>query len=208
MNILVTGFGPFPGAPFNPTERLAETLARSRRFAIAGVRLSSHVFRTSYDTVDRELPELLARTKPDVLLMFGLAARTRHVRIEARARNGKSRLLPDATGRMPLTGTISSGAAASLPLRAPIQQLVRAAQLAGVVAKPSRDAGRYLCNYLCWRAAEAAARTNGPSVVAFVHVPNVRVVGGPRKAPLTFSQLVRAAEAIVRVVIVAARTAR
>jgi pyrrolidone-carboxylate peptidase len=26
--ILVTGFGPFPGAPFNPTAALAQSLAR------------------------------------------------------------------------------------------------------------------------------------------------------------------------------------
>ena len=87
MNILLTGFGPFPGAPFNPTGRLVEKLARSRHLASSGVRRMAHVFRTSYEAVDHELPALLARTKPDVLVMFGLAGRTRHVRIETRARN-------------------------------------------------------------------------------------------------------------------------
>ena len=71
----------------------------------------------------------------------------------------------------------------------------------------SRDAGRYLCNYLCWRAAEAAARPNGPKVAAFVHVPKVRATA-TRAAPLTFDQLVRAGEAIVRAAIAGARTAR
>jgi pyroglutamyl-peptidase len=33
---------------------------------------------------------------------------------------------------------------------------------------PSRDAGRYLCNYLCWRASESGVR-----LAAFVHVPKV-----------------------------------
>ena len=60
----------------------------------------------------------------------------------------------------------------------------------------SHDAGRYLCNYLCWRATEAAARPDGPKVAAFVHVPKVRATG-TRRAPLTFHQLVRAGEAIV-----------
>ena len=92
MNILLTGFGPFPGAPFNPTGRLVEKLARNRHLASSGVRRTSHVFRTSYESVDRELPALLARTKPDVLVMFGLAGRTRHVRIETRARNAISRV--------------------------------------------------------------------------------------------------------------------
>jgi pyroglutamyl-peptidase len=207
MNILLTGFGPFPGAPVNPTERLVEKLARSRQLALTGVRRTSHVFRTSYEAVDRELPALLKRTKPDVLVMFGLAARTRHVRIETRARNAFSRVAPDAAGHKPRAGTIAPGAAASLALRIPAQRLVKAARSTGVKAALSRDAGRYLCNYLCWRAAEAAVRPNGPKVAAFVHVPKVRAAGS-RRAPLTFEQLLRAAEAIVLAAIAGARTAR
>ena len=207
MNILLTGFGPFPGAPFNPTERLVEKLARSRHLALAGVRRTSHIFRTSYEAVDRELPELLKRTKPDVLVMFGLAARTRHIRIETRARNTSSRIVPDAAGKRPRAGTIAPGAAASLALRTPAQRLVKAARSTGVKAALSRDAGRYLCNYLCWRATEAAARPNGPKVAAFIHVPKVRGKGS-RRAPLTFDQLLRAGEAIVLAAIAAARTTR
>jgi pyroglutamyl-peptidase len=208
MNILITGFGPFPGAPFNPTGRLAEKLAQNRRLASGGLRYSAHVFRTSYDAIDHELPDLLARLKPDVVLMFGLASRTRHVRVETRARNTISGTLPDAAGRKPQSARIAAGAAASLPLRAPTHRLVRAARAAGVVAAPSHNAGRYLCNYLCWRAAEASARPDGPRLVAFVHVPKVRIVGGPRVPALSFERLMRAAEAIVREVVAAARTAR
>lgn len=204
MNILLTGFGPFPGAPFNPTERLVEQLARSRHLARAGVRPTSHVFRTSYQAVDRELPALLKRTKPDALVMFGLAARTRHIRIETRARNAASRVVPDAAGKRPRAGTIAPGAPASLMLRIPAQRLVKAARLAGVKAALSRDAGRYLCNYLCWRATEAATRPNGPKVAAFIHVPKVRGAGA-RHAPLTFEKLRRASEAIVLAAIAGAR---
>jgi pyroglutamyl-peptidase len=207
MNILLTGFGPFPGAPVNPTERLVEKLAHSRRLALPGVRRTAHVFRTSYAAVDRELPELLKRTKPDVLVMFGLAARARHLRIEIRARNAASRIVPDASGRSARTGSIAPGAAAALALRIPAQRLLKAARTTGVKAALSRDAGRYLCNYLCWRATEAAARPNGPKVAAFIHVPKVRGTGS-RHAPLTFDQLVRAGEAVVRAAIAVARTSR
>ena len=208
MNILLTGFGPFPGARFNPTGRLVEKLARSRHFASSGVRRTAHVFRTSYEAVDHELPALLARTKPDVLVMFGLAGRTRHVRIETRARNAISRVVPDAAGRRPRAGTIVAGAPATRAMRAPAQRLLKAARSAGVKAALSHDAGRYLCNYLCWRASEAAGQPNGPKVAAFVHVPKVRPARGARRARLTFDQLVRAGEAIVLAAIAGARTAR
>ncbi len=80
LRILVTGFGAFPGAPYNPTMPLVERLMRLRRPAFDDVELSSHNFHVTYATVDRELPELLAKRRPHALLMFGLAARTPYLR--------------------------------------------------------------------------------------------------------------------------------
>src|SRR6266436_3174526 len=101
MKILITGFGPFPGAPVNPTEPLVAALTRRRH--PADVRRVGHVFRVSYETVDRELPALLKREQPDALVMFGLAGRTRHLRVETLARNALTRTVPDAGGKLPVT---------------------------------------------------------------------------------------------------------
>src|SRR5262245_53051046 len=150
--ILITGFGPFPGAPFNPTEPLAAELAQRRHPAFANVRRVAHVFRVSYEAVDRELPALIAREKPQAFVMFGLAGRTKHVRIETRARNVLTRVVPDADGQIPLTAAIVPGAPMALSLRAPTHRLLMAARATGVPAALSHDAGSYLCNYLCWRA--------------------------------------------------------
>ena len=203
--ILITGFGPFPGAPFNPTEPLVMALARPRH-PFAHVRRVAHIFRVSYEAVDRELPALLAREQPDVLLMFGLAGRTKHVRIETRARNALARTLPDVGGHVPVTATIAPDAPATRPLRVPGQRLVEAAQSAGVPAALSRDAGRYLCNYLCWRAT-AVTGAGAPRLTAFIHVPLVRRgrVLQPRRPALTLDDLIRAGEAIVQAALVAAR---
>src|SRR3954447_6636659 len=96
LRILLTGFGPFPGAPYNPTQPLVARLSRLRRPAFADVELSSHIFSVTYRGGDRELPQLLPRHRPHALLMFGLASRTRHLRIETRARNAVTMLWPDA----------------------------------------------------------------------------------------------------------------
>jgi pyroglutamyl-peptidase len=203
--ILITGFGPFPGAPFNPTEPLAVELARRRHPAFANVRRVAHVFRTSYEAVDRELPTLIAREKPAALVMFGLAGRTKHVRIETRARNVLTRVVPDADGQIPGTAAIVPGAPMALSLRTPARRLLMAALASGVPVALSHDAGHYLCNYLCWRAAEAA-RTGAPRLVAFVHVPAVRRTQvQPRRAALTLDDLTQAGEAIVRAALAAAR---
>lgn len=168
--ILITGFGPFPGAPVNPTMPLVQKLATLRRPAFADVIRIPHIFDVTYATVDRELPELIARHRPDALLCFGLAARTRYIRIETRARNAVSMLWPDADGTPVRRGFISPGADAQTfgPHTA---RLLQAARLTGADVRASRDAGRYLCNYLSWRAIEATRAAGGPKLASFVHVP-------------------------------------
>src|SRR5262249_11091590 len=81
------GSGPFPGAPINPSGALAQRLVQLRRPAFSDVRRIGHVFATSYAAVDRDWANLIKRHRPDAVLMFGLAGRTRHLRIEMRARN-------------------------------------------------------------------------------------------------------------------------
>jgi pyroglutamyl-peptidase len=75
----------------------------------------------------------------------------------------------------------------------------------------SDDAGSYLCNYLCWRASEAASRSGGPRVVTFVHVPPVGRVQlsawRPNPASLTLDNLIDTGEALVLAALVALRAA-
>jgi pyroglutamyl-peptidase len=199
MRILVTGFGRFPGAPTNPSGALAQGLARRRRPAFSGLALAAHVFPTSYAAVDRALPQLIAQHRPDAILMFGLAGRTRHLRIETQARNEKSLVFPDVDRVVPLTARILLRAPAAMRGRAAMMPLLAAARSARVKAALSRDAGRYLCNYIYWRTLEAAQHPRGPRLVVFVHVPQTRILARPvsRKRRTVFADVLRAGEAIL-----------
>ena len=171
LRILITGFGPFPGAPFNPTMPLVKRLAALRRPALDDVAITTHIFDVTYATVDRELPQLLATHRPHALLMFGLAARTPYLRIETRARNAITTIWPDADGTRVRKGSIA-GTADARAFGPHTLKLLRAAQATGIDARASRDAGSYLCNYLCWRAIEAtpiirnADRVSRPSFMS------------------------------------------
>jgi pyroglutamyl-peptidase len=168
VRVLITGFGAFPGAPFNPSAALARALSRRRRPALADVAFSVHIFPTAYAAIDLDLPKLL-KERPDIVLMFGLAAQRKTITVEVRARNAISVLFPDANGVRPASGVIAKEGPAALPGRAPFQRLVGAARAAGGSARLSRDAGRYVCNYAYWRAL-ALSDGKGP-LVQFVHIP-------------------------------------
>jgi pyroglutamyl-peptidase len=198
LRILVTGFGPFPGAPFNPTMPLVERLTELRRPALDDVVLTGHIFHVTYDTVDRELPQLITQIRPQALLMFGLASRTAYLRIETRARNATTAHLPDADGNRASKASIVDGAGA-MPFGAHTASLLRAARLTGIDARLSRDAGAYLCNYLSWRAIEATRQPGGPALAQFIHVPLIARDGAAPAAPsgITLEQLVDAGEAML-----------
>ena len=211
LRILVTGFGPFPGAPYNPTQKLVARLLCLRRPALSDVELSGHIFPVTYTAVDRQLPMLLAKHRPEGLLMFGLAARTPYLRIESRARNAVTTIWPDAEHARVRKGSITREADAMMfgPHTA---KLLRAADSTGIDARSSRNAGSYLCNYLSWRAIEATGSDRGPRLAAFVHVPllardgrSARRSNGSR---ITLEELVDAGEALLMEMVKLARQIR
>ena len=176
MRVLITGFGPFPGAPFNPSAALAKALARRRRPALAGIERVTHVFATTYASVDRDLPKLFAQ-KPDIVLMFGVAGRRRQLCIETRARNAVSLLFPDASGHRPRHGVIKLRGPAVLAGNAPFARLAGAAGTEGTAVARCRHA-------IC-----ATTFTGGPwntcaaarPLVQFVHIPPVSTKPRPRR---------------------------
>ena len=171
-------------------------LARRRRPAFADIGRTTHVFATTYASVDRELPQLLAGD-PDIILMFGLAGRRRRLCVETQARNIVSVLHPDAEGYCPTRNVIAAGGASALRGNAPFADLLGAVRASGFPAGLSRDAGRYLCNYAYWRALERTR--GGRPLVQFVHIPPVRP-GRPQ-----FGRLLAAAEALLIALMAASR---
>ena len=174
--ILLTGFGPFPGAPFNPTGPLVTRagapphpgLARPapRRPCVSGQLRGggSRAAGAARARAARRAPHVRARVAPPA-----------HQHRDAGPQCGDRARCRTSSGHRPAASVIEPAAGAALPLRAPAQRLVAAVRAAGLAAARSGDAGSYLCNYLCWRAGEAAARAGGPRLVAFVHVPNVQM---------------------------------
>ena len=188
----------------------SERPARARGRASGGGRRSrtsrarSHVFETSYAAVDRDLPKLIAKHKPDIVLMFGLAGA--HA---ARAhRDARAQRHVDPVSRR---DRLSAGRArdrarqAAARGRAPFARLLGAARATRMPTRLSRDAGRYLCNYVYWRALEASR--SGTPLAQFIHIPSVPLVPRRpgRKRRIAHAALARAGEAILLALLAAHR---
>lgn len=178
--VLVTGFGPFPGMPANPSAALARAVGAALRRR-AGPEARVLVLRTAYAAIPGTLRPALAEA-PAAVLMLGVATRARRVRVEVCARNRASRLLPDAAGRPAARLDLD-------PWGPPARRSPAAAEALAVLrrhgldARLSNDAGRYLCNASYYAALAA------PCPVLFMHIPPVprtrRPVRGPAKPALS-----------------------
>lgn len=176
--LLITGFGPFPGMATNPSGVLARrtgALARLRRAPGGAPRVI--VLPTTYGALDTVLAPALA-ARPRAVLMIGVAGRARRVRVESRAVNRASRLMPDAGGltsrRLTLDGSGPAGRR-SRPLALQAEVLLRRA---GIPVRASQDAGRYLCNAAYYRALAADCP------VLFLHIPRAPRVRPKRGGPV------------------------
>jgi pyroglutamyl-peptidase len=162
--VLVTGFGPFPGAPRNPTATLVRRLARRRATVFGDLRLATAVLPVTWDGLPARLGALIDRLQPDALMLFGLAASSTHFRVEMRGAATVNQTLADAAGACHPTGRLGPPAQdrvvgdAGLAVRDALTQI-------GLPASLSADAGGYLCNAALWQ----ALGTGRPT--AFLHVP-------------------------------------
>lgn len=172
-DLLITGFGPFPHVRINPTERLARDAATALRRA--GMAAEALILETSYAGGLPALRKHLAETQPRAVLMLGLAARARFVRVELFARGHSSRLHADARGG----GPGAAASARSLPRRtsASAGTALAALRRTGIRARLSPSAGRYLCDASYALALGACDR--GVPVI-FIHVPWPRPMPGVR----------------------------
>lgn len=161
--LLVTGFGPFPSMPRNPSGRAAKAVARSPRWRLAGIEAHALVLTTAYGALDAELgPALAERTS--AVLMVGVAGRSKRIRVERQATDRRSILFPDVEGHAPdrVTG---SGRRRSRRIPVAPKKLLRALRKQNLPSRLSHDAGRYLCNASFFRALGAGMP------VAFIHIP-------------------------------------
>lgn len=163
--LLLTGFGPFPGAPRNPT---AEIVGRLARRADLGSRAEvvARVLPVTWAAI-AAFPDAIAEIDPDALLLLGLARRAREIRVERFAAARAQVAAVDAAGMRPPVGGLADGGPPRRAVTAPARAIAGAIAATGRPVRLSDDAGGYLCNALLRR----ALATAGDRPVAFLHLP-------------------------------------
>jgi pyroglutamyl-peptidase len=168
--LLLTGFGPFPGVPANPSKRLIARLAEIARRRWPKLHVVTLVLPTEWVRAPLLVEAMLDRWQPDVAVHFGVSGQASGFDIECRALN-KARPMRDASGRLPAAPHLDPSGGRHLHATAEAARLIGPLRRAGHVCRLSTDAGGYLCNAVYYHSLRHAQRHAPDRVVAFVHVP-------------------------------------
>ena len=161
--LLLTGFGPFPGAPENPTALIVQSLAAR---PLDGAELVTRILPVIWDGAEARIAALIDEVKPDVILHLGLATKRGTIGVETRARNECTRLHPDADNICRASGTIDPLGPGLRHARVDTVQLVEVLCGLGLDAELSDDAGDYICNHTLY----LSLGSHVPRV-GFIHLP-------------------------------------
>lgn len=166
LKVMITGYGPFPGVPQNPSGELVKQLAA---MGIRGADVSYEVLPVTHAGVD-EFIKRMKENPPDVVVSTGVSSAAQ---VEPRGQNWKASY-PDANGNSAPEGEITPGLG-DLPTALPQDEIAARLKktfgdMATINAKTTApDTSAYLCNYMNFRLLEAFP--NGSKTTAgFVHI--------------------------------------
>ena len=167
--LLITGFGPFPGAPDNPSQMLIEAMAQRN----VGTRynLVYGLLPTHWQNLPPILDDLFARHQPDVSIHLGYSARSPGFCLEQTAYNQTCEQ-PDVDGVAGSCDPILEVQPAQLTSDAPIEHIQQLLSRAGFGIELSNDPGRYLCN-MSYFLSLTRSRSS-----LFVHIPAIKIDAG------------------------------
>jgi pyroglutamyl-peptidase len=162
--ILLTGFGPFPGAPLNASSLLTAELARRAPSRVPGYVVHAETLPTEWAAGPSRLAELMDTLDPAVALHFGVSHRARGFVVETRARN-VCEDIADACGAAPETPCIAEQGPSEMPATLPTGLIVERLRRMGLPVQLSRDAGGYLCNSILYHSLSLARRRGASSPI-------------------------------------------
>jgi pyroglutamyl-peptidase len=165
---LVAGFEPYGGRTFNPAREVARALDGRE---IASTSIIGRQLPVSLQKLRGGIETLLREFAPCAVIGLGLYPGEQVIRIECVGVNEADFEIPDNDGMVVQRRKLSPRGPARRRASFPAQEIYSSLLAAGIPARLSVNAGRYLCNaclYTCLELLEEAAL---PVPCGFIHLP-------------------------------------
>ena len=195
--LLITGFAPFGGDRINPSWQAVSALPET----VGGWELVKRELPVTFRGAPQALFAAMDETEPDAVLMIGLAGSRGAVTPERQGFNEIVARIPDNEGCQPQNEPVIPGGPEVLYSTLPVEDMTEAILAAGVPARLSESAGRFVCNTLLYAALYRLEQSDDPVPAAFIHVPATPDLAAGKDLPtLTLDQIVAALTAAIEAI--------
>ena len=195
--LLITGFAPFGGDGVNPALQAVQALPDT----VGQWQLYKREMPVTFRGAPEALYAALEAVEPDAVLLIGLAASRGMVTPERQGVNEMDARIPDNGGYQPKNEPVIPGGPEVLFSTLPVEDMTEAIQAAGVPARLSDSAGRFVCNALLYAALYRLEQADDPVPAAFIHVPATPELAEGKDWPtLTLDEIVTALTAAIEAI--------
>ena len=195
--LLITGFAPFGGDKVNPSWQAVSALPET----VGGWELVKREMPVTFRGAPQALFAAMDETEPDAVLMVGLAGSRGAVTPERQGFNEIVARIPDNEGCQPQNEPVIPGGPEVLYSTLPVEDMTEAILAAGMPARLSESAGRFVCNTLLYAALYRLEQSDDPVPAAFIHVPATPELAAGKDLPtLTLDQIVAALTAAIEAI--------
>lgn len=190
--ILITGFEPFAGEAFNPSEAVLALLPET----IVGMNVVTKKLPTEFSMCFARMQECIKEYRPSLVLCLGQAGGRAFISPERIAINLADADIPDNSGKKPTGEVLVPRGAAAYFSNLPFSEIVSRLEEESIPVKLSNHAGTYVCNDLFYRLLHFMKKEGYPKLGGFIHLPYAKEQVAHKKEGTPFLELEEMAKAI------------
>lgn len=138
---------------------------------IDGVDLAAIELPTIRGVASSRLIDAFGQTRPDVVVMLGIADKRDEITPERIAINVDDYRIADNAGNQPVDEPVVAGGPAAYLATLPIKRIVARLREADIPSSVSNSAGTFLCNHVSYSMLHHVERTGIPCRAGFIHIP-------------------------------------
>jgi pyroglutamyl-peptidase len=203
MNVILTGFEPFPGVAINPSQQIVE------HFQARDGNWIAEVLPTAFAPAGERIRALIRQHRPHTVISIGVAARRSTLALERFALNINDADRPDTSGVQASGQPIRAGGPAAYRATLPLETLAETLAARSIPFSYSNHAGAYVCNHVMYCALDEIALMGLTTASGFIHIPMMTEAEDQPGADvgLPLATMIEAVEACVQVVVARAAIA-